>query len=224
MITLIKHDLRTIKFILIAFLLGVPILGMLIKWDYSSISGELISYSTARMFSFLIYILVLGAVMKIGKYHEKNNGEAFLRTLPLTKYQIIFSRFLLTFMLSIIGGIIVYLAIPLFGFVDKFIEASRNMLVFSCMISMVLSGIYIISLDIIGFRKLFPISWFVYFLIVVFPALLTTIAKLVGSLTLTKIFNSILNTNWILYFIFAIVIHFMLAVVCGNIIRKRSVC
>lgn len=197
MIALIKHNLSIIKYVIIAFVLGVVVLGLLVKWDYNSNTGDA-SFSTARIFTFLIYILVLGSVMKIGKFSYKNKSKEFMSSLPITNKQVITIRFLLTLSLSILGGIIVYITIPLYGFDEYFVAIARNYLVFSVLISLLTAGMYYMLLDKIGYKKLFPISWTIYFILVVLPSVLRTVAKKFDSDAITQILNYCAQSSWLL--------------------------
>ena len=171
MIALMLKDLRRDLFIILAFV-GFSLIIMATILQESYIEGGTVE-SLLGLFTMLIFIhmLVFGSVMHIEKYEEKNRGYSFISTMPVTTAEIVAAKFLLLFLLGVLGVGFLLVATRLFGVGSGIDSLRRSILVTAGSASLVAGGLCYVGIFKWEYGKMKIAVFIIYIALMVLPQL-----------------------------------------------------
>ncbi len=151
--------------------------------------------------SFLLFLntymiwLILGSVWGQEQMESKNNGYAFLSTLPIRSWQIVGSKYALVFMatLTFVGVHLIWYAV---SFDDPvFLAAGRTSLIRVASMCLLLAGLYYLGFFRFGYQRFSKIAVAIWLLMIVIPLPLRIILKERFGIRSSDIFLSLNRFN-----------------------------
>lgn len=125
--------------------------------------------------SFVLYLnnfmlwLIIGSVWAQEQLEFKNNGDAFLRILPIQAREIVLSKFALVLM-----SVVVFVSVTLIWLHQNFDEAgfllaARNNLLLIGNVSLIIAGLFYLGFYRFGYHKFGKIAIFIWVLLIASP-------------------------------------------------------
>ena len=150
---LLKKDLRRTWAMILAFVgFALVLCAVVLRRDYVEGSGYG-SSSGLVMAGLMLYMLVFGNLMSIEKYEEKYHGYRILAQLPVSRLDLVLSKYLLVLTSTVIGVFVLNSVYGLFSVLAAFPGERLKFLVLSGSICLVLNGFSYLGVFAYGYRR-----------------------------------------------------------------------
>ena len=150
---LLKKDLRKTWTMDVAFVgFTLVLCAVVLRRDYVGSSGYG-SSSGLVMAGLMLYMLVFGNLMNIEKYEEKHHGYRIMAQLPVSRLDLVLSKYLIALMNAVLGVLALNVVYGLFSILAAFPAERLKFLVLSGAICLVLSGFAYLGVFAYGYRR-----------------------------------------------------------------------
>jgi hypothetical protein len=148
-----------IAFVVCTTLLLATVLQEYLQRDVTSVVG---SHGLLMLF---VFMLVYGTVMHVEKYEEKFKAYRFLRTLPLTDREIVYSKFVLLILLALFAVTFLMSTASIFS-INTWEHRTLNFLVPAAVLALLAGGTAYIGIFRWGYSACRTLIVFLYLLLI----------------------------------------------------------